>query len=192
MKFKPRVLAAASVFFLFSAAGFSKTAAAVAPRSQYDPIIKKVSSKHDVPTALIHAVIKAESNYDRYALSEKGAMGLMQLMPETGKVYGVKNFFDPAENIEGGAKYLRDLIKLFKGKRDLVAAAYNAGQEAVKKYKGIPPYAETKNYIKQIQASYPKSYIRNRTIIYKYYDSEGRLVLTNDPNVYLLNKPKSD
>ena len=190
MKFKSEVLAVAAVFLVLSAAEPFEAGGSADPRSQYDPIIKKISSKHDVPTDLIHAVIKAESNYDRYALSEKGAMGLMQLMPETGKIYGVKNFFDPAENIEGGAKYLKELIKLFKGKRDLVAAAYNAGQEAVKKYKGIPPYPETKNYIRQIQASYPKTFIRNRTIIYKYYDSEGRLVLTNDPNIYLLNRPR--
>jgi soluble lytic murein transglycosylase-like protein len=107
-------------------------------RKTYDPVIRKVAKKHGVEPELIHAIIRAESNYESTAVSPKGAVGLMQLMPATGKAYGVNNFIDPEENIEGGTKYLKDLIKLYAGKTSLVLAAYNAGQEAVKRYKGIP------------------------------------------------------
>jgi soluble lytic murein transglycosylase-like protein len=154
----------------------------------YDLIVRKIAEKHGIEADLIHAIIRAESNYDSFALSEKGAMGLMQLMPDTAKTYGVNNYFDPEENIEGGTKFLKDLIKLYGGKRDLVLAAYNAGQEAVKKYKGIPPYPETRTYIRRIQASYKFESIRTRTEIYKYYDQSGCLVLTNDRRLYNLNK----
>jgi len=157
-------------------------------RRPYDPVVRKVAQKHGVEPDLIHAIIRAESNYDLFAISEKGAMGLMQLMPATAKAYGVDNFCDPEENIEGGTRYLKDLIKLYGGKTNLVLAAYNAGQEAVKKYNGIPPYQETRNYISRIQASYRKSIIRTRTIIYKFYDGNGNLVLSNDPRLYAMKK----
>lgn len=157
-------------------------------RKAYDPVVKKVAKKLGVEPDLIHAIIRAESNYESTAVSPKGAIGLMQLMPATGKAYGVDNFIDPEQNIEGGTKYLKDLIKLYGGKTSLVLAAYNAGQEAVKKYKGIPPYAETRAYIKRIQSGYKFANIRTRTIIYKYYDADGKLVLTNDPRLYALNK----
>jgi soluble lytic murein transglycosylase-like protein len=157
-------------------------------RKTYDPVVRKVAQKYGVESDLIHAIIRAESNYNSLAISEKGAMGLMQLMPATAEAYGVNDFYDPEENIEGGTKYLKDLIKLYDGKTNFVLAAYNAGQEAVKKYKGIPPYPETRNYISRIQSSYRKSTIRTRTIIYKFYDGNGNLVLTNDARLYALNK----
>jgi soluble lytic murein transglycosylase-like protein len=157
-------------------------------RRTYDPVVRKVAQRLGLEAELIHAIIRAESNYDSFAVSDKGALGLMQLMPATAKAYGVNDYFDPEQNIEGGAKYLKDLIKLYNGATKLVLAAYNAGQEAVKKYKGIPPYAETRAYISRIQAAYTKSTIRNKTIIYKYYDGNGTLVLTNDPRLYALNK----
>jgi len=157
-------------------------------RKTYDPVVRKVAQKYGVESDLIHAIIRAESNYNSLAVSEKGAMGLMQLMPATAEAYGVNDFYDPEENIEGGTKYLKDLIKLYEGKTNFVLAAYNAGQEAVKKYKGIPPYPETRNYISRIQSSYRKSTIRTRTIIYKFYDGNGNLVLTNDARLYALNK----
>ena len=157
-------------------------------RRTYDPVIRKVAQKHGVEPDLIHAIIRAESNYNNFAVSEKGAVGLMQLMPATGKAYGVNDFCDPEENIEGGTKYLKDLIKLYSGKTSFVLAAYNAGQEAVKKYNGIPPYQETRNYISRIQAAYRKSIIRTKTIIYRFYDENRNLVLSNDPRLYALNR----
>jgi soluble lytic murein transglycosylase-like protein len=148
-------------------------------KANYDPIIQKLASKHGVPADLVHAVIKIESNYDQFAVSPKGAIGLMQLMPETALKYGVQNLLDPEQNIEGGIKYLKDLIKLYNGDRNLVLAAYNAGQTAVEKYGGVPPYPETRNYLKKVE--YNKPYIKTKTIIYRFYDENGRLCLTNNP-----------
>ena len=154
----------------------------------YDIVIQASARKHDVPPDLIHSIIKAESNYDPQAISPKGAVGLMQLMPETARQYGVKDRFNPVDNIEGGVRYLKDLVKLYNRRTNLVLAAYNAGQEAVKKYGGIPPFPETTQYIERVQSSYKKTTIRQRTIVYKYYDEKGRLVLTNNRNLYLQNK----
>ena len=165
---------------------FSLSSFAVSsPGSLYDNIIQVVARKYDVPSDLIHSIIKAESNYDSQAISSKGAVGLMQLMPETARQYGVQDRFDPVENIEGGVRYLKDLVRLYNRRTNLVLAAYNAGQEAVKKYGGIPPYPETIGYIEKVQSSYKNPTIRQRTVIYKYYDEEGRLVLTNNRNLYL-------
>lgn len=154
------------------------------PASRFDGMIKSIAAHHGLEPSLIHSIIQAESDYDPYAVSPKGAAGLMQLMPETAKRYGVNNVFDPWENIEGGVKYIKDLMKLFGQRTDHVLAAYNAGQNAVKKYGGVPPYPETKRYINKVKAAYPKSTIRNRNKIYKYYDSSGRIVLTNCSFLY--------
>lgn len=158
-------------------------------RSDYDQIIQTIARKYSIETDLIHSIIRVESNYNADAVSPKGAVGLMQLMPETAREYGVNNIYDPRENIEGGVRYLKDLIKAFDGKTDLVLAAYNAGQEAIKKYGGIPPYAETINYINKIrQFGYDKKFIRRRTIIYQFTDKSGRKVFTNDHNFYQASK----
>jgi len=142
-------------------------------RSDYAPLVEKIGEKHGVPAAFIHAVIRAESNYDPRAVSAKGAAGLMQLMPDTAERYGVKDIFDAADNLEGGVKYLKDLIQLYDGRRDLVLAAYNAGQAAVKKYGGVPPYPETQAYIAVVRSSYESGIVRDRAVIYKYYDAQG-------------------
>jgi len=155
----------------------------------YDEIIQTIADKHDVEAPLIHSIIKAESNYNTNALSPKGAIGLMQLMPKTARKYGVTNPYNPEDNIEGGVKYLKDLIKVYSGRTELVLAAYNAGQEAIKKYGGIPPYPETRNYIEKVKNyGYRKSFIRHRTKIYTYYDKSGRVVFTNNRDLYLMNK----
>jgi len=146
---------------------------------RFDPLIQKLSARHGVPADFVHAVIKAESNYDPFAISEKGALGLMQLLPETARRYGVMNVFDPEQNIEGGIKYLKELIKKYNGNRNLVLAAYNAGQTAVEKHNGVPPYPETRNYLKRVE--YNRPYIKTKTIIYRFYDENGRLCLTNNP-----------
>jgi len=159
-------------------------------KKTYDPIVSASAYRHSIPVDLVHSIILAESNYDVNAVSAKGAMGLMQLMPETAQAYGVVNPFDPSQNIEGGVKYLKDLVKLFDRSTSKVLAAYNAGQEAINKYGGVPPYRETRNYIQRVMAGYRKTVITTRTPIYRYYDSTGRLVLTNDYGLYLTNKSR--
>jgi len=115
----------------------------------------------------------------------------MQLMPETAIQYKVQNVFDPRQNVEGGIKYLVDLIKLYDSNTQHVLAAYNAGQEAIRKYGGIPPYPETRNYIKKVMATYSKSKITTRTKIYAFYDENGNYVLTNNKSLWEKHKKKS-
>ena len=130
-----------------------------APKNKeiYTPIIKAAAVKHELDPNLLHAVIQAESAYDAKAISSAGAVGLMQLMPGTAKQYGVTNRNDPEQNINGGAKYLKFLLNLFDSNLKLAIAAYNAGENAVKKYKNsIPPYPETQHYVKKVLALYDK------------------------------------
>jgi soluble lytic murein transglycosylase-like protein len=113
--------------------------------------VERIAGENALPPQLIHSVIKVESNYNPYAVSVKGAQGLMQLIPETARRFGVRNVFNPIDNIQGGAKYLRHLLDLYNGDYPLALAAYNAGEAAVAKFGGIPPYAETQNYVTQVR-----------------------------------------
>lgn len=112
---------------------------------------------HNLSPALVRAIIRAESNGDRFALSRKGAQGMMQLMPFTSKRLKVSDPFDPIQNIEGGVKYIKELLNDFRGNIAHAVAAYNAGPAAVKKYGGIPPYQETRLYVKRVMAYYQKN-----------------------------------
>ena len=150
-------------------------------RRLYHPIVKQVAGKYRIDPELVHIVIRAESNYDVFAISPAGAMGLMQLMPATAYQYGVKNVFDPAQNIEGGVRYLKDLVALYGGKTPLVLAAYNAGQEAVRKYKGVPPYPETRSYIAGIMRTYKKPTVTTKNPTFMVKDANGKTILLNDP-----------
>ena len=124
---------------------------------RYSPIINLASATYGVDKALVHAVISAESAYNPYALSKAGASGLMQLMPDTARRYGVKNIMDPSENIHGGVRYLKDLLVLFNGNIELAVAAYNAGENAViRAGNRIPPYAETVHYVPKVLGFYRK------------------------------------
>jgi hypothetical protein len=118
--------------------------------SAYDAIIQAEAKKHGVDAALVSAVIRAESNYEPRALSRKGARGLMQLMPATAKRLEVRKPFDPASNVAGGVRYLKELAERFHHRPELVLAAYNAGERAVETYGGVPPYRETIGYVKKI------------------------------------------
>ena len=119
--------------------------------TKYDNIIEKKAEKYSLSSKLIKSMIKQESNFNPKAVSLKGAKGLMQLMPETAGLLGVKNVFNPEENIDAGVKYFKMMLSRFDGDIEKALAAYNAGPEAVKKYNGIPDYKETKNYIKNIK-----------------------------------------
>ena len=123
-----------------------------------DWIIFRAGEKAGVDPRFIHAVIKQESRYDPKAVSYVGAQGLMQMMPATAQRFGLTNPFDATANVEAGTKYLKWLLKRFDGDVSLALAGYNAGEGSVDKYKGVPPYSETQNYVKKIVATYGKTY----------------------------------
>jgi soluble lytic murein transglycosylase-like protein len=126
-------------------------------RSRYDRYIHEAARLTKLEPALLHAVISAESGYNPLARSHKGAAGLMQLMPETAKRYGVRNRLDPAQSIHGGARYLRDLVRMFNNDLQLAVAAYNAGENAVVRHGNrIPPYIETMTYVPRVMNYYKK------------------------------------
>lgn len=125
-------------------------------KSQILDLVSKISDKYDMDEDLIKAVIKQESGFKADAVSSAGAQGLMQLMPQTAKALGVKDAFNPVQNIEGGVKYLRNMMDKYNGNVILALAAYNAGPGNVDKYNGVPPFKETQNYVKSILANYLK------------------------------------
>lgn len=125
--------------------------------TEFDTLIHQASRRHGVEFALIKAVMKAESGFDIRALSPAGARGLMQLMPATASMHGVSNIYSPGQNINGGVRHLRMLLKRYRGNLQLALAAYNAGEQAVAKYQGIPPYRETRQYVRRVLL-YRKTY----------------------------------
>ena len=126
-----------------------------ANQKRYMPLIADAAKANQLEFALLHAVICAESGYNPHAKSPKGAIGLMQLMPATARRYGITNLYDPAQNIQAGALYLRDLMHLFNNDMNLTLAAYNAGENAVLRYDNqIPPYRETMQYVPKVLKFY--------------------------------------
>jgi soluble lytic murein transglycosylase-like protein len=121
---------------------------------QYSDLIQTICGRHGVDPLLVKAVIQVESNYNDRAVSHKGAMGLMQLMPATAARYGVVSAFEPAQNIEGGVRYLKDLLQLFNNDIRLAAAAYNAGENRVSRLNDVPDFLETQNYVRKVLALY--------------------------------------
>lgn len=134
-------------------------------RKEIASMVEKLAPEYSIDPALVLALISAESNFDPKAVSPKNAQGLMQLIPSTAERFGVKNAFNPVDNLKGGLAYLRWLMAYFKGEVALVLAAYNAGEEAVERYRGIPPFRETINYVKQITSTYRKATHPYRTEI---------------------------
>ena len=167
--------------------------------SEYDSLIDDCAARYNLEPGLIKAVIEAESDYDPLAVSPKGAMGLMQLMPETAEMLGVSSPFDPEQNIEGGSKYLSELLEVFEGRIDLALAAYNAGPTLVGSLKRIPQNRETPRYVKKVLKVYvdeggvlpEPSETKEKTekpepeqpkgVVFLCKDEEGRTVITNIP-----------
>jgi soluble lytic murein transglycosylase-like protein len=138
---------------------FNPNASVTAPR-ELASAIEDASRKHGVDPRLVAAVARRESAWRADVVSNKGAIGIMQLMPDTAKYLGVENAFDARQNIFGGTRYLRTLLDTFGGDLDLTLAAYNAGPGAVAKYRGVPPYRETQAYVAAVRATYEKSLLR--------------------------------
>jgi len=149
----------------------------------YRALISKYAIKHNMREDLVIAVIKAESNFNPGAVSPKGAAGLMQLMPATATFYGVKDRFNVNQNLDAGIKHLKYLYDKFKQNIPLTLAAYNAGEEAVRKYGGIPPFRETREYIRRIQRFLGQAADggSGRARIYKYVNEQGRILITDTP-----------
>ncbi len=152
---------------------------------KYKKKIEELSKKYGVKKDLIIAVAKVESGFNPFAVSRKGAVGIMQLMKETADKYGISNRYDYEQNLEAGVKHLKELLKKYDNNLTLTLAAYNAGINAVEKYGGVPPFKETKNYIRKVMKILGMSYDLNakkktKTIIYKYKLPDGRIVISNN------------
>ena len=132
---------------------------------ELEPVIRRHSSQHQLHPALIRAVIKAESNFDPGAVSRAGAIGLMQLMPQTAVRLDVRDMYDPDDNVGGGTKYLRQLLDRFHGSLPLALAAYNAGEHAVDRYQALPPFDETRQYVRKVLRYYRTFLVRDGVIM---------------------------
>ena len=131
---------------------------------ELEPVIRRHSSQHQLHPALIRAVIKAESDFDPRAVSRAGAIGLMQLMPQTAVRLDVRDMYDPDDNVGGGTKYLRQLLDRFHGNLPLALAAYNAGENAVEHYQALPPFDETRQYVRKVLRYYRTFLVRDGVI----------------------------
>ena len=152
-------------------------------------LIDRIARKHGMDPELVKAVAKVESNYNARAISPKGALGVMQLLPQTARRFGVADAYDPAQNIEGGIRYLKFLRDQFPGRLSLVLAAYNAGENAVRRHGGIPPYRETRDYVRKIRQLYGRdlpgpSAGGVKPDIVNYRDPAGRRVYSNLESAY--------
>lgn len=162
-----------------------------APKA-YTDLINDACDRHGVDPALVHAIVKVESDFNPYALSRKGAMGLMQLMPQTALNMNVQNTFNPQQNIDGGVKYLRYLMDRYEGNLSLALAAYNSGETAVKKWGTVPPFPETQSYVQKILTLYNGTGITTtpQYTIYIGYGDDGALLFTDDPSKHSDKKLK--
>jgi hypothetical protein len=172
--------------FTVRAPGAPAGAADPVARDAYVRYIREASNRYGVPEKLVTAVIRAESGFNPRAVSPKGAQGLMQLMPQTASTLGVRNSFDPAENIDGGVRHLRGLIEQFRN-LPLALAAYNAGAQAVTHYGGIPPYPETQGYVQKVLAFFNGGGEAGVTLapvsypIRRHVTEDGTIVYSNLP-----------
>ena len=173
---RPATSAPLTSYSVPKAQGVRATRSAISERARaYDDIISEHSRTHRVRPDLVRAVMQVESGFNPYARSPKGAMGLMQLMPATAKQYGVRNAFNPTENVRAGVAYLRELLDRYQNNEELALAAYNAGPGAVDKHgQTVPPYRETRSYVSQIGMM------------------AGRTVTTRDKKIYKVTETTAD
>jgi soluble lytic murein transglycosylase-like protein len=158
----------------------------VAPDVLHD-LVAETAHKHNIDPALVNAVISTESNWNTAAISSKGALGLMQLVPQTALQYGVYNPFDPTQNVEAGVSYLSNLLERYNGDVPKALAAYNAGPSAVDRWGGVPNYRETRQYVQKVTSSYFQPGSERHTSwhaasrpIYRTTTDDGRVVFTNE------------
>jgi soluble lytic murein transglycosylase-like protein len=163
------------------------SAAASANRAKIEVMIREVSARYRVDPALVRAVIETESHWNSTAVSSRGALGLMQLVPETAHQLGVNNAFDPKQNLDGGVRYLHSLLQRYNGDLDKALAAYNAGPGAVDRAGGVPQYRETREYVQKVTDSYYRpgsdrlpQVFESRQAIYRTVEADGRVVFTNE------------
>ena len=169
------------------AASSEMSVAEQANREKIEQMIREVSARYRVDPALVRAVMQTESNWNSAAVSRRGGLGLMQLVPGTAQQLGVNNAFDPKQNLDGGVRYLHMLLERYNGDLDKALAAYNAGPGAVDRAGGIPRYRETRDYVQKVTDSYfrpgsdrlPHAYETQRPI-YRTVETDGRVVFTNE------------
>jgi len=155
----------------------------------FRPVIQEVSKSYGIDEDLVEAIVAVESNFDPLAVSSKNCKGLMQLHPDTAARFGVRDIFDPQENVEGGVRYLSFLLDEFDDNLELALAAYNAGENAVRRYDDIPPYPETVDYVKKVASLYDFSIWEGSDVaetkaarrVYRVALPDGRLLFTNTP-----------
>ena len=150
-------------------------------QANYDQIIRSASLKYGIEPSLINALITVESNWDAAAVSKKGAIGLMQVMPGTAADMQIRNPYDPGQNIEAGTKYLRFLLDRFSGNLNLALAAYNAGPTTVEKSGGVPAIAETRKYIRKVLSMHNDRHTKPKTAIYTIKNDNGTILFTDNP-----------
>jgi soluble lytic murein transglycosylase-like protein len=179
----PRYRAMAS--FSGTAAGWLKVPEAARGGLAFAREIREAADRYGVLSTLVEGVIRVESAFNPWAVSRKGAQGLMQLMPRTASTLGVRDSFNPGQNIEGGVRHLRYLLDRYPGNVGLALAAYNAGEGAVDRYGGIPPYPETQQYVKKVleRSGLPAASPKTVQVIYRSEDADGTLTFSNVPPV---------
>lgn len=174
--------------FSGTASGWLRVPQAVRGGLAFSREIRETAEHYGVSPALVEAVIRVESAFNPWAVSSKGAQGLMQLMPGTANALGVRDSFNPRQNIEGGVRHLRYLLDRYPGNVQLALAAYNAGEKAVDYYRGIPPFAETQQYVQKVlersgSSGGGSAKAEPVQVIYRYEDPDGTLTFSNVPPV---------
>lgn len=172
-----KLVAPTKIYEVAGAPSYRSTRPTSEAATQYDPLVLEHAARQSLRPELVRAVIQVESGFNPVARSPKGAMGLMQLMPGTARELGVRDPYDPAENIRGGTVYLRQLLDKYSGNEQLALAAYNAGSSAVDRYGRIPPYRETRDYVRRIGSAAGQPGTGQRGLIYKSIEIvDGRAI----------------